>query len=204
MWFCFGRSQAVIAEWLLDGWIFVLVSPDHLRDLEVLQCATMASQEMNGERICEFSTRGRRCRFGAILSTAAPTRISSRRSPVTRFITSATRVRGAPETTAGLATMPPISVRFSLPVSSVFPSVWWLWHVSPSVWGLLIVSMLWWITTLSPAVMFINPVLDDFWSIIWFQPQSCIKTLHCRRPTRFFRPALGLKGWDRGSQTGVK
>lgn len=204
MWFCFGKPQAVIAEWLLNGWIFVLFSPDHLRDLEVLQCTTMASQQMNGERIWEFSTGSRGCRFGAILTTGAPTRVSSRSSPVTRFITSSVRVGRALETIASLATMPPISVSFSVPVSSVFSSIWWLWHVSPSVWGLLIVSMLWWITSLSPAVMFMNPVLDDFWTMVWFQPQSCIKTLHCSWPTRFFRPALGLEGWDRGSQTGIK
>lgn len=167
----------------------------------------MASQEMSRERIWKFSTRSRWGWFGTFLPIAAPTRLSSRRSPIARpiSVTSAARVRRATVSTTSLAPVPPISVRFSVPVSSVFPSVWRLWHVSPSVRGFLIMPVLWRLPTLSPAVMFINPVLDDFWTTIWFQPQSRIRTLHCSWPTSwFFRPALGLKGWNRGSQTGVE
>lgn len=206
-WFGFVRLQAMTVEWLVGGETFGLISPDHLRDLEVLQCSSMSSKELSGERIWNFSTSSRWSQFGSILSTVAPTRLSGGRgleaSPIS--ITSRASVRGPSISTASLTPMPPISFRFTVSISSVIPSTRWLGHLSASVWWLFMMSVLGWVPAFSPAIMFINTVLNDFRSSIWFQPQSRVRTLHGCRPTGwFFRPALGLKGRNRSSQTGVK
>lgn len=182
-------------------YIFGSVNPDHLRDLEVLQCSGMPSKELGRKRIWDFSTSGRRGRFGSVLSAAAPARLSLEARPIS--IAPGARVGGPPVSAAGLTPMPPIPV--GLPISSVLRSVGWLWQLSAPIRGLLVVSVLWRLPTFSPAVVFINPVLDDLWSSIWFQLQGRVRTFHCCRPACwFFRPALGFKGGNWGRQTGVE